>query len=96
VYEDNELENDYLIPQVWQYTIRHHSPWSFQRGEKVFLTCCPDVPLTVLDFFEGHIKVYWYSTEKEFLVSSYPPECLLQYRWRPLITYIRKYNVCLN
>lgn len=79
----------------FQYEVRHTDINNFSEGEKVFLKSNPEHPMTVHSV-DGNITCIWYSTNEELQICSFPPECLLQYKYAGLLTWKKKFSICLN
>lgn len=87
-FKPNELR-----PVEYQHTIRHTSTNSFEVGEKIFLKSNPEYPLEVIELTDKKVIAKWCHGEE---VDEFPPECVLQYRYIALLTYKKKYFICLN
>lgn len=85
-----------LVKTEYQFLIRHQTSNNFIIGEKVFLKSNPEVILIVHSTKNNKVLVYWYAnTEIQF--AEFPPECVLQYKYRPLLTHSKtSFNICLN
>ena len=92
------FKQDDLMLCDWQYTIRHTKLKCFEVGEIVFLGCNPEFPMTVhsINNKKNNITTIWYNSNNEIQYYSFPPECILQYRYAGLLTYKGKFCVSLN
>jgi hypothetical protein len=79
-----------------QYTIRWHSVHDFKIGEKVFLKSNPDWPMEVCDIQDNKVLTCWNDIYGHKQCCDFPPECMLQYKFAGLITFKKKYQICLN
>lgn len=79
----------------WQYTIRWENIHDFNIGQIVFLKSNPECPMIVCGFINNKVLTTWNNVDGK-AESSFPPECLLQYKYACLLTGSKKYNVCLN
>ena len=80
----------------WQYTIRHHDTLSFVRGQKVFLKSSSALEMVVHDIIGDKIITRWKNVHNCLQYHSFPPECILQYRYAGLVTFRKTFSVCLN
>lgn len=80
----------------WQYTVRHQNTSSFLIGEKVFLKSNPEQILSVTSIGKNSITVSWVDFRGGVLLHSFPPQCILQYRYASLFTYKKRFHVTLN
>lgn len=87
--EESFKEND-LILCDFQYEIRHTDINCFKIGEEVFLKSNPEILMRVHEISE--ILLVLVNDHLE----SFPPEVLLQYKYRPLLIWRKKYKICLN
>lgn len=82
-----------LVSCDFQYEIRHTNINCFKIGEEVFLKSNPEISMKVCGFSEDNkqiLALFDYSTE------AFPPECLLQYKYRSLLIWRKKHKICLN
>jgi len=80
-----------LKVEDWQYSVIHKDVTCFRLGEKVFLKSNPEYPMMVSSLKEDTVVVARGLNQYEF-----PPECLLQYKCRPLLEYKGIFDICLN
>ena len=80
----------------WQYAVRHQSTDNFCVGENIFLGSNPEVPMIVLKVHEKEIYANVIDLLGNINTYTFPPQCVLQYKYASLIVYKDKYNVCLN
>ncbi len=88
-------QND-LTPCDWQYTVKHKDASKFTVGEKVFLSCNPNVPMTVCAINTDNTIVTTWRAGKETRFYKWPPHAIVQYKYAGLMTGKRKHFVSLN
>ena len=77
----------------FQYEIKHNSIDDFKVGEEVFLKSNPETPMKVYGFSEDKKSVLTSMGDNKY---SFPPECLLQYKYAGLLIAKRKHKICLD
>lgn len=94
-YKKNEatFKESELKLMKYQYAVSHETPLKFKIGEKVFLKSNPEVVLVVVDVTLDSVIVKVKNGVEEM---SFPPQCLLQYKFAGLIEYKRKFQICFN
>jgi hypothetical protein len=80
----------------WQYTIRHSDTSSFVCGEKVFLKSNPELPMIIHSMEDNQVMTTWKDTSGNKRCHNFKPECVLQYKYAPLMTVRKIFSVCLN
>jgi hypothetical protein len=75
-----------------QYKITHHSILDFKLEDILFLKSNSEWPLLYIGIYGRLIIVR--TPEGEY--EKFPPECLLQYKYRALIVYKKVWDICLN
>lgn len=80
---------------IEQYTIKHDSVDEFKVGEEVFLKSNPEHVMSVLNLGDDMVGCVWFNNG-EVHKCTFPPECILQYKYAGLITLNKKYIVSLN
>jgi hypothetical protein len=90
------FNQDELSLCKWQYTISHNNPNDFKIGEIVFLKSNPDYELVVCAINENTITVMWNNFGHKTESNEFPPQCILQYKYASLLTYDRKFLICIN
>lgn len=93
--EDLFNENDLRHSKI-QYVVRHTSSNMFKAGESVFLKSNPEVKLIVFDTSDKEVEVVHANDLACFEHMTFPPECLLQYRYAGLVELNKKYKICIN
>lgn len=94
--EEKSFKGNELIRAEYQFLIRHQTSDNFIIGETVFLVSNPEVPLIVHSIKNNTVLVYWYANN-EIQFSEFPPQCVLQYKYRPLLVHYKtNFNICLN
>lgn len=95
--EEGEYDESCELTKAdYQYFIRHTKTNCFSLGETVFLTCNPESPMIVHSFNENDIICTWKAKDGELQVASFSPGSILQYKYRCLIVWRDKFNICLN
>jgi hypothetical protein len=82
-----------LVLCDFQYEIRHTDVNYFKIGEEVFLKSNPEISMKVCGFSEDSKQVV---VKLAYEKISFPPECVLQYRYAGLLVWRKKYKICLN
>jgi len=80
----------------YQHEIRHINTKLFSVGEKVFLKSNPECQMTVYSINKNNATVRWHNKKNEIEMCSFPPECILQYKYAGLLIYRKKFYVSLN
>jgi len=93
--ENNNFDFNDLELVDYQYKITHNSTNIFNIGEEVFLKSNPEIKLIVYSINKKEITTIRY-IKNEIDLNSFPPQCLLQYKYRGLLKYKNKFNICLN
>jgi len=75
----------------FQYQIISKDVNDFEIGEEVFLKSNPEYPLKVYSIGKKEVNIGEYTSS-----YSFPPHCILQYRYRALLVWRRKYKICMN
>lgn len=93
---EKKFNSDELVKVEYQFLIKHETPENFNIGEKVFLKSNPEIVLLVHSIKNDKVLCYWYSNG-EIQFSEFPPECVLQYKYRVLLSHSKiNANICLN
>jgi len=79
-----------------QYLIRHTKTNCFSAGETVFLKSNPEYLMTVHSLSENDVVCTWKSMDGQLQLALFPPECILQYKYRCLVECKEKFKICLN
>ncbi len=80
----------------YQFLIRHAKTNCFSVGEVVFLKSNIENPMTIHLINNNDIVCTWKSMDEELQFASFKPECILQYRYRCLVVWKGKFQICLN
>ena len=83
----------------FQYEIKHTDVNCFKEKEEVFLKSNPEVSMKVFGISKmfNHVLVLVKNTNGGLdQIHSFPPECLLQYKYRALLKWKQKYSICIN
>ena len=90
-----KLINDLRVCD-WQYEICHLETNLFVTGEIVFMKSSAHYPMIVCFIGKKEVSTLWENTSGEMQCESFPPECILQYRYAGLLVWCGKYKICLN
>lgn len=94
--EEGIFRLDDLSKCDYQYLIRHRKTNCFSVGEMVFLKSNPEHSMTIHLLNENDVICTWESMDGQFRIKSFPPECILQYKYRGLVKWKEKFKICLN
>lgn len=94
---ENSFNNNDLVKVEYQFLISHKLSKNFNIGEKIFLKSNPEIIMTVHSIKNNMVLCYWYDNNYEMQFSEFPPECVLQYKYRVLLLHSKtNANICLN
>lgn len=79
-----------------QYKIRHTDTNEFKIGEQVFLKAYPEFPMIVKDIRNNKIICECEDVYGNISLESFPPECILQYKYNCLEVWKKKYDICIS
>lgn len=94
--EEGIFRADDLNKCDYQYLIRHTKTNCFSVCEMVFLKSNPEHPMTIHSINENSVICTWKAMNGEFQLASFPPECILQYKYRCLVEWKEKFKICLS
>ena len=92
-FKEETFKEEDLVLCDFQYEIKHTDVNCFKIGEEVFLKSNPERPMKVYGFSEDNKQVL---TLFDYSIEVFLPECLLQYKYRTLLIWRKKYKICLN
>jgi hypothetical protein len=85
-----------LLRADWQYTINHKTTDKFKKGDKVFLKSDPEFTFEVMTVLNDKVIVFHKTHPGGCVITHFPPQCLLQYKYAGLMTGKRIISISLN